>query len=160
MFFLGKQPVFVAKWGRETRKEGKGKLHNGDSVLIHYNQQGVEVSIIKNKITQKIYSCEAEAEFEKFTISVYEYDFDRDGENEIIIVDSPEPMIFMVYVYKNSSIDVCKKVGEFEGQIGVYLNKNRISLPVGSGGTGDEYLFINRAFEKVKFKSRFFFIDG
>jgi hypothetical protein len=158
--FLGKQPVLVANWSREAMIDGKGKLFNGDSIVINCRKDGAEVSVIHNNIPTKIDYSGAEAEFENFIIHVCEYDFDKDGENEIIIVDSPESMFFVVFVFKKNATNLFKMVGEFEGQIGVYLSKNRISLPIGSGGTGEEYLFIDGAFKKVKFKSRFFFIDG
>jgi hypothetical protein len=136
--------------------DANGLLSNGDRITIIQRQIGFNVHIIQGNIVNFLTNDGSEDELEDFVVEVYEYDFDKDGINEIIVLISPEFSIIQVEVFKYNAKGDVKRVGGFEGQFKIVLDKNSISLPFGSFGMGNEYVYKKGIFKEVEFRDRIF----
>lgn len=153
---VGEPAKQITRWTGETMTDVKGKLSNGDRITIIQRQIGFIVNIIQGNIINFLTNDGSEDELSDFIVEVYEYDFDKDGTNEIIVATSPEFSLIKVEVFKYSKKGEVTRVGEFEGQFKIVLDKNSISLPFGSFGMGNEYIYKKGIFKEVEFKDRVF----
>lgn len=135
----------IASWTGKTPNDASGTLASGDKVSIMARQIGIGVTVIHNNVGKQLVETGGEYDFEVTIIKVYEYDFDNDGQKELIVIHSPEFSLVTVEVFKYSE-GLAERVGNFNGQFEIILDKNTIYLPYGSQGLGDEFLFKSGAF--------------
>jgi hypothetical protein len=136
----------IATWTGKTPNGASGTLTSGDKISIMTRQIGVGVTVIHNNVGKQLVETGGENDSEVVTIiKVYEYDFDNDGQIEIIVIHSPESALVTVEVFKYSG-GLAERVGNFNGQFEIILDKNTIYLPYGSQGLGYEFLFKSGAF--------------
>lgn len=121
----------------------KGTLSSGDEITISTLQSALVVRANHNKLANEVYTIEDASE--TILISVYEYDFDKDGEMELLIVDSPDFYAVNVHVFRYSN-GLKEMVGNLFGQFLISLEDNVVSMPYGSQGLTDEYIYRNGAF--------------
>jgi hypothetical protein len=135
----------IATWSGKTLYDASGTLASGDKISITTRQIGIYVNVIHNNVGKQLVTTGGEDVLESTIVKVYEYDFDSDGQKEIIVIHSPEFSIVTVEVFRYSA-GLTERVGNFNGQFDVILEKNSIYLPYGSQGLGVEYLYMNGAF--------------
>lgn len=140
----------IVTWKGETPKDVSGILSSGDKISISMRQVGIYVDVIHKNIGKQLVSAGGEDVLESTIIKVYEYDFDSDGQKEIIVIHSPEFSIAAIEVFKYSG-GLSERVGNFNGQFDIVLDKNTIYLPIGSQGIGNEYLYKDGAFFELVF---------
>lgn len=134
----------IATWTGKTPNDASGTLTSGDKIQIQSRQIGVRVLAIHNNVGKQLVQAGGE-DIKDEIIKVYEYDFDTDGQKEIIVIHSSEFSVTTVEVFKYSG-GLAERVGNFNAQFDIVLDKNTIYLPYGSQGLGDEYLFKSGAF--------------
>ncbi|MES2554968.1 MAG: hypothetical protein V4604_02400 [Bacteroidota bacterium] len=122
----------------------KGKLSSGDEIIISARQNTLSIQAIHHKMGKELLAIE-DYEAQSLLISVYEYDFDKDGEMELIVVDSPDYSIVNIHIFRYSN-GLTELVGNLFGQFLISLEDNVISLPFGSQGLTDEYIYRSGAF--------------
>ncbi|MBU5353189.1 hypothetical protein KQI74_12895 [Paenibacillus barcinonensis] len=89
-----------------------------------------------------------------FSLYVQEYDFGNDSVPEVVLVASDgllETYIWVYsynYIFSEQSTSPLEQIWYGEGQSDVVLEGDKISLPFGSQGLFDEYLFRNNTFIK------------
>jgi predicted small secreted protein len=135
----------IAEWSGETLTDGLGTLSSGDKVEITTRQVGVFVSIYHKKMVKQIVATGGEEFVLSTVVKVYEYDFDKDGQQEIVVIHSPEYSIATVEVFRYQS-GMVERVGKFNGQFDIVIDANTITLPYGSVGLGDTFIYLNGAF--------------
>ncbi len=135
----------VAAWPGKTPKEVSGTLTSGDKLAIYTRQMEIYVTSIHNKVGKQLVVTGTDESLDSIIIEVYEYDFDNDGQKEIIIIYSPEFSITTVEIFKYSG-GLAERVGNFDAQFEIHLDKNTISLPYGSQGLAKEYLYKSGGF--------------
>ena len=135
----------IATWTGKTPNDASGTLTSGDKISITTRQIGIYVTVIHNNIGKQLVVTGGDDVLENTIVKVYEYDFDSDGQKEIIVIHSPEYSVATVEVFKYSG-GLAERVGNFNGQFDIILDKNTIYLPYGSQGLGDEYLYKSGAF--------------
>lgn len=136
----------ISTWTSKTPIDTSGTLTSGDKISFTAKQGLIIVHVIHNKIGEWLDGIDVDGVLESTIIKVYEYDFDSDGQNEIIIIYSPAFSLVTVEVFRYSG-GLVKKVGNFNGQFDIVLDKNTISLPF--AGVGYEYLYKNGAFYEL-----------
>ena len=122
-----------------------GKLSSGDEIVISNWQNAITVKSVHNKIGNDIWAMEVEEYDDLILINVYEYDFDKDGEMELMVVNSPDYWSSFIHVFRYSN-GLKELVGDFIGQFLISLEDNVVSLPYGSQGLFNEYIYRNGAF--------------
>jgi len=140
----------IATWNVEDDvNRVEGTLSCGDAINILTIQGNLYVQAIHNKVGKELMPIEA-YDTESLMISVYEYDFDKDGLPEIMVVDSPDFWVVNIHIYRYSN-GLTELVGNLFGQFGIFLEANMISLPYGSQGLIDEYLYKEGSFFQLVF---------
>ncbi len=133
-------------WSWNTDKAVNCVLANGDKLTVKMQTQtGIEVLLTHNNISKRLISID---ESEELSIKCYEYDFDNDGNKEIIIASSPDFAALNVMIFKHGK-GLYELVGNFGSMNEIILNKNVISLPMGSQGLGSEFCFRNGSFYEL-----------
>lgn len=146
---IGKAKL-IATWNVEDDvNRVNGTLSGGDEISISILQGNLTVQVIHNKVGNQLLILE-DYDTESLMISVYEYDFDKDGLPEIMVVDSPEFSIVNIHIYRYSN-GLSELVGNLFGQFGIFLEDNLITLPYGSQGLVDEYLYKDGSFFNLVF---------
>jgi hypothetical protein len=144
----------IAAWNSKQSKPIYGNLVNGDKVKIGLPQSdGFKVSVIHNEEEiQLLQDAERKGDLpsDSTVVKVYQYDFGQDDDKEIMIVYSFYFSVTHVKVFRYSD-GLAKLVGDFSGQIEVVLDKNIISLPYGSQGLTNEYIYRNGAFYELEY---------
>jgi len=140
----------IATWAGKTSNDASGTLTSGDKISITTRQIGIYVILIHNNVGKQLVSTGGDDILESTVVKVYEYDFDSDGQKEIIVIYSPEFSLVTIEVFKYSG-ELVERVGNFEGQYDIVLDKNTIYLPFGSQGLGNEYLYKGGAFYKLTY---------
>jgi hypothetical protein len=144
-FIVKGSAKLIATWTGENLNDASGVLSSGDKITITTRQVGIYITAFHKNVGKQLLATGGENELPNTIVKVYEYDFDGDGQQEIMIVHSPEFSIATVEVF-NYSNGLSEKVGKFNGQFDIILEKNTIYLPYGSQGLGNEYIYKNRAF--------------
>ncbi|MDH4473674.1 MAG: hypothetical protein QE487_13780 [Fluviicola sp.] len=132
----------IATWNSDGESDlVKGKLSSGDEIIISTKQSALVVQAIHKKLGKELVVIDDYSE-QSMMVSVYEYDFDKDGETELMVVDSPEFSIVNIHIFRYSN-GLTELVGNLFGQFLISLEDDIISLPFGSQGLTDEYLYRN-----------------
>ena len=132
----------IATWNTDGESDlVKGTLSSGDDIIISTKQGALVVQAIHKKLGKELVVIDDYSE-QSMQVSVYEYDFDKDGETELMVVDSPEFSIVNIHIFRYSN-GLTELVGNLFGQFLISLEDNIISLPFGSQGLTDEYLYRN-----------------
>mgnify|MGYP001255508056 CR=1 FL=1 len=131
----------ISTWTSKTPNDTSGTLASGDKISFETIQSSIIVRVIHNKFSKWLVGLSDE----NAIVKVYEYDFDNDGQNEIIIIYSPGYTIVTIEVFRYSG-GLAERVGNFAGQFEIVLDKNTISMPFGSQGIPDEYLYRDGVF--------------
>lgn len=135
----------IATWNTDGESDlVKATLSSGDDITISTKQGALVVQAIHKKLGKELVVIDDYAE-QSMQVSVYEYDFDKDGETELMVVDSPEFSIVNIHVFRYSN-GLTELVGNLFGQFLISLEEDIISLPFGSQGLTDEYLYRNGSF--------------
>ena len=137
----------IATWIGKTPNDASGTLTSGDKIQIQARQNGVTVFTIHNNVGKNLVQARGE-DIKDEIIKVYEYDFDSDGQKEIMAIYSSEFSVTTVEVFKYSG-GLSERVGNFNAQFDIVLDKNTIYLPFGSQGLGNEYLFNSDSFYEL-----------
>lgn len=135
----------IATWSGKSPSNATGTLTSGDVISITTKQISFYVDVVRNNIKKQLVSSGGDDVIESTVVQVYEYDFDSDGQKEIVVIHSPEYSILTVEVFRYSS-GLAERVGNFNGQFNIVLDKNTISLPYGSQGLSEDYVFIGGSF--------------
>ena len=101
------------------------KIHKIPNILFHGNS-GVGKRTIVDNFINMIYN----------------------GNKEIIIASSPDFAALNVMIFKHGK-GLYELVGNFGSMNEIILNKNVISLPMGSQGLGSEFCFRNGSFYEL-----------
>lgn len=132
----------IATWNSDGESDlVTGKLSSGDQITISTQQSALVVQAIHKKLGKELVVIDDYSE-QSMQVSVYEYDFDKDGETELMVVDSPEFSIVNIHIFRYSN-GLTELVGNLFGQFLISLEDDIISLPFGSQGLTDEYLYRN-----------------
>ncbi|MFM1999323.1 MAG: hypothetical protein RL204_1270, partial [Bacteroidota bacterium] len=138
----------IASWTGQNGKDASGVLSTGDKITINYIKTGIYVTATHKNVAKQILALIGFEKVPSTEIKIYEYDFDSDGQQEIIIVHSPDlaTSITEVFTYSNG---LAKKVGKFNGEYDIILEKNSVSFPLESKGPTKEYIYKNSSFYEL-----------
>lgn len=149
-FEVSENAKLIATWSGDNLNNVTGNLSNGNRISVITNEVEILVDLIENGKSQTILVTGGSDALESTELKIYEYDFDKNGEKELIIVDSPDFSVSYVKVY-NISEDMVELVGNFFGQFYVDLDNNIISLPIGSQGLAEEYIYLGGVFYELHY---------
>lgn len=144
-FEVSSNAKLVSSWSGEDTQNASGTLANGDKIIVTTNEVEILVELIHDEERTTLLVTGEQDAMETTELKVYEYDFDQNGDKELLVVDSPDFSLAYVKVY-NLSDGTVELVGNFFGQFYIDLDNNILSLPIGSQGLADEYIYLGGVF--------------
>ena len=141
-FTLEGKAKLITTWQSKSLKSVDAKLSSGDAIRIILIPQNDAASIqaYHKNLVADLGEIDYSDDLQDWVVKIYEYDFDRDGEKELIIAKSFDFSFLTVEVYRYSN-GLATRVGNFNAQFTIILDKNNISFPIGSQGYVEEFFY-------------------
>jgi hypothetical protein len=141
----------IASWNPyDDLNKVSGKLSSGDEIVISNVQNGITVQSFHRKLENNLWAMAVEGYDDLIMVNVYEYDFDNDGEMELMVVYSTDYASSFIQIFRYSN-GLKELIGDFMGQSLISLEANLISLPYGSQGLVNEFIYRNGSFYELTY---------